>query len=397
MGTGVVEKNALRASTTAPTDKGANEIRAVPVGQKLRYGENPYQESVPYRIEGEEPWKMAVLKGDELSHNNYLDIDKGVSLATEFDRPACVVTKHASPTGVAEADRGADAVTLAMETDPVARYGCGLTINFPFTMEIANAISELKKAGVKPKEGEIISDKIFIDVLVIPGKSERTEGGEERLVPLMEQSDGMKAWLERHPKLKLVACEFPNADGGAKPKDYMYACGRLLRQDKNVRPTHHEEWKRITGPPYVFDPEWAKKKKEKRLEPMPNAMKPEDGERLKTLAFAWKVAKHARSNAVVLARGENGAFYTVGIGSGQTSRIKATRDALEKAGERADGAGFASDAFFPFRDSADALAAAGAKFGVYVTGSIRDADSVKVFCDAKVDTWDTGYRVFAHK
>ena len=131
---------------------------------------------------------------------------------------------------------------------------------------------------------------------------------------------------------------------------------------------------------------------------MKSVISQEDGRMLETMAFAWKAVKHAKSNAVVLAAADGkGAFFTVGIGSGQTWRVKATRDALEVAGNRTgQSVVCASDAFFPFRDSVDELAKKGVRYVVQTGGSMRDDETVAAANEHGVNMWFTGYRVFKH-
>lgn len=305
-------------------------------GEGLRYGENPHQPSQVLAVVGPpgvplQPWPMEVLKGGSLSYNNYLDLERSLALVSEFPRASAAVVKHATPCGAASGATIAEAVAKALETDPVARYGCVLALNAPMTLEAAEALKGT-----------------FIDLLVGP-----------------EFSPEVRERLEKRPKLKLLRVRPP--DPKAPRWEVRSATGRLLVQQADQRNLQQGEFKLVT--------------REKGS--------PED---LCAADFAWRVVRHARSNAIVLARGS----ATVGIGGGQTSRVAAVRSAIEIAGDRAKGSVMASDAYFPFADGIEAAGKAGVKVILQPGGSIRDDEVVQAADRLGIAMYFTGWRVFRH-
>jgi phosphoribosylaminoimidazolecarboxamide formyltransferase/IMP cyclohydrolase len=305
-------------------------------GETLRYGENPHQRAdllvrasppgVPLT-----PWPLVHLKGDALSYNNYLDLERALSLVSEFDGPAAVVVKHATPCGAASAEELPTALEQALETDPVARYGSVVAVNRPLTLQ-----------GVDALKGT------FVDLLVGPSFPAEVQ---ERLA--------------RRPKLKLVQGEAP---ARTDPRwEARTAAGRLLLQEVDRRELTPSDLHRVTR-------------------------QAASAEELRSFPFAWKVVRHARSNAVALVRGT----ATVGIGSGQTSRVGAVRDALQVAGDRARGAVLASDAYFPFADGLEEAGRAGVRVVLQPGGSIRDAEVVAAADRLGLAMYFCGWRVFRH-
>jgi phosphoribosylaminoimidazolecarboxamide formyltransferase / IMP cyclohydrolase len=307
-----------------------------PTREEMRYGENPHQRGrllelvsppgVPLR-----PWPLEQLKGDALSYNNYLDLDRSLALVGEFPTPTASVVKHATPCGVASGKGIAEALAKALDTDPIARYGCALALNGPMDLD---AVDVLKGT--------------FVDILVGP-----------------EFPPEVLARLEKRPKLKLVRATPP------KPTDPAWeartATGRFLLQEIDGRMLKPGELRAVTK----------------------RTATPEE---LCALDFAWRVVRHAKSNAVVLAAGSR----TVGIGAGQTSRVGAVRCALEVAGPRAKGAVLASDAYFPFADGIEEAGKAGVRAIVQPGGSIRDPEVVESADRAGIAMYFTGWRVFRH-
>ncbi len=305
-------------------------------GEGLRYGENPHQRAdvlvevappgVPLT-----PWPLVRLKGDALSYNNYLDLERALALVSEFDAPAAVVVKHATPCGAASADDLPQALQQALGTDPVARYGSAVAVNRPLTL-----------AGVDALKGT------FVDLLVGPSFPAEVR---ERLA--------------RRPKLKLVQGMAPSR---ATPRwEARTATGRLLLQEADRRELVSSEIKLVTR-------------------------RAASEEELRSFPFAWKVVRHARSNAVALVRGQ----ATVGIGSGQTSRVGAVRVALEVAGDRARGSVLASDAYFPFADGLEEAGRAGVRVILQPGGSIRDTEVVAAADRLDLAMYFCGWRVFRH-
>ncbi len=305
-------------------------------GEGLRYGENPHQraevlsEVAPPGVPLD-PWPLVRLKGEALSYNNYLDLERALALVSEFDRPAAVVVKHATPCGAATSDGLPAALEQALATDPVARYGSAVAVNRPLTME-----------GVDALKGT------FVDLLAGPSFP----------AEVIER-------LSRRPKLKLVQGSAPSRE--APRWEARTATGRLLLQEADRRELLSSELKLVTRRAAT------------------------DGE-LGSLPFAWKVVRHARSNAVALVRRE----ATVGIGSGQTSRVGAVRVALEVAGDRARGSVLASDAYFPFADGLEEAGRAGVRVILQPGGSIRDAEVIAAADRLDLAMYFCGWRVFRH-
>ncbi len=307
-----------------------------PTGESLRYGENPHQASQVLGVSGPpgvplQPWPLEVLKGETLSYNNYLDLERSLSLVSEFPLPSAAVVKHATPCGAASAATVEEALEKALATDPVARYGCGLAINVPLTVAAVDALKGT-----------------FVDILAGP-----------------EFSPEVQERLSRRKKLKLVQVRPP--DPKAPRWEARTATGRWLLQEVDQRVLAKGELRPVT---------------KARATP----------EELCSTDFAWRVVRHAKSNAVVLSKGSS----TVGIGSGQTSRVGAVRVALEVAGERAKGSILASDAYFPFPDGIEEAGKAGVRVIVQPGGSIRDEEVIAAADRFGLAMYFTGWRVFRH-
>lgn len=301
----------------------------------LRYGENPHQRAALYREVGA-PHDSFVfadqLWGKELSFNNVLDLDAAWSLVRDFRRPAAALIKHNNPCGVAEAESLTEAYGMAYECDPVSAFGCVVALNRPLDEETAARITET-----------------FVEAVIAPAVPE----------PSLRI-------LSRKQDLRVL--QLPLQETPFNPlKDLKRVGGGLLVQDFDEG---GDDMAEVT---FVGD------------------RKP-DASVWKDLEFAWKVAKHVRSNAIVVAR--DGA--TVGIGAGQMSRVDATRVALMKAGERARDAVLASDAFFPFPDAVEMAAEAGVRAFIQPGGSLRDEEVFKVVEERGLVMVLTGRRHFRH-
>ena len=303
---------------------------------RLRYGENPHQKAATYGTvlppgSGLIPRPFTVLKGEGLSFTNLLDVDTALSTVGEFTVPSAAVVKHATPCGVASASTIGEALERAVATDPVARYGCAIAVNRPIGPE-----DTARLKGV------------FVDLLAAPDY----------------EPAGLEA-LGRRAKVKLIRTVPPTLDPGRW--EAKSALGRLLLQEADVRSLVPTELKLITGPVATT-------------------------EQLASLDFAWRVVRHAKSNAIVLAQGT----ATVGIGSGQPTRVKASELACEVAGDRAKGAVLASDAFFPFPDGVEAAGRAGVSVIVQPGGSLRDPEVIETVKRYGMTMYFTGWRVFRH-
>ena len=302
----------------------------------LRYGENPHQKAAAYvplssTASPLSPEPIEVLQGAGLSYTNLLDLDTALATVAEFSEPAAAVVKHATPSGVASAPTLRDAIARAAATDPVARYGCAIAVNRPIDV-----------GDFEPLHG------IFVDILSAP---EVTEAGRRA--------------AGRRNKLKLVRTPVPDFDRPAW--EVKTAVGRLLVQESDRRRLRPEELRGVTS----------------------RAASPEE---LDALAFAWRVVRHAKSNAIVLAHGHQ----TVGIGSGQPTRVKAVELAVEVAGARAPGSVLASDAFFPFADGIEVAGRAGIRAILQPGGSVRDPEVIAAADAAGIAMYFTGWRVFRH-
>ncbi|HTW54861.1 MAG TPA: bifunctional phosphoribosylaminoimidazolecarboxamide formyltransferase/IMP cyclohydrolase [Thermoplasmata archaeon] len=300
----------------------------------LRYGENPHQAAAVFHAPsalGFTPWPVAVEKGEALSYTNLLDLDSALGIVAEFSLPTAAVVKHATPCGVASGATLAEALERAIATDPVARYGCAIAVNRPFGPD-----------DPAPLHG------VFVDLLAAPSFD---SAARER--------------LDKRAKVKLVRVEPP---ASASPRwEARSALGRLVVQEADRRELAPGDFKQVTS--HAASPE-AKC----------------------ALDFAWRVVRHAKSNAIVLAQGSR----TVGIGSGQPTRVKAVELAAEVAGERARGAVLASDAFFPFPDGVEVAGRAGVAAILQPGGSLRDPEVIAAAEAAGIAMYFSGWRVFRH-
>jgi phosphoribosylaminoimidazolecarboxamide formyltransferase/IMP cyclohydrolase len=301
----------------------------------LRYGENPHQAAALHAGGTPRPGVATAraLQGGALSYNNIADADAALEAVAEIagDGPACVIVKHANPCGAAVAATGAEAHAGALAADRESAFGGIVAFSEPVDEAAARAVLE-----------------VFAEVVVAPGFSERA-----------------MAALAGKPRLRVL--ETPLPDPGAPGQVVRSVAGGLLVQDRDA------------GRATAADLSVATRRAPTETE-------------LADLLLAWRVCKHVRSNAIVLARG--GAV--VGVGPGQTSRVGSVRIACAKAGARAGGAALASDAFFPFADGLEAAAEAGVRAVVQPGGSKRDAEVVAAADAAGIAMVLTGMRHFRH-
>lgn len=302
----------------------------------LRYGENPHQQGAFYRERSTiEPCvsRGTQLHGKAMSYNNFLDANSALELVKEFSETAVVIIKHNNPCGVALGKTAVEAYVKARETDPVSAFGGVIACNRPVDMELAKEVTST-----------------FVEVLVAP------EFSEEALAELKRKKD-----------LRLLSV------------------GSL---DSSVR----EGWdlKKLVGGLIVQDRDLGSLPDLRTLK-VPTRRHPTE-EEYAACAFAWKVCKHVKSNAIVYAK----ATQTVGIGAGQMSRVDSVKLAEMKASLPVAGCVMASDAFFPFRDGIDAAAKAGITTVIQPGGSIRDEEVVKAADDHNMAMILTGMRHFRH-
>jgi phosphoribosylaminoimidazolecarboxamide formyltransferase/IMP cyclohydrolase len=274
---------------------------------------------------------LTQLQGKELSYNNLLDVDAAVRCLLEFEDPACVVIKHHSLCGLASAAETAPAYEGAVACDQESAFGGIVGINRPIEPVLAKSLTAT-----------------FLEVIVAP----------------QVEPEAIEVFV-RKPSLRVVTLDWPT--NRPEEPEWRQVLGGWLRQDAD----------RI-----LFDPSALR---------VVTKRGPTDGER-QDLVFAWKAAKHATSNAVVLAAGR----ATVGVGQGQPSRVGSVRLAIEKAGARSRNVVAASDGFFPFSDSIELLARAGVTAVIQPGGSIRDAEVISAADAAGMAMLVTGIRHFRH-
>jgi len=305
--------------------------------QDLRYGENPHQRAAFYAARGSsEPLITSArqLWGKELSYNNILDADATLQLILEFDQSACVIIKHTNPCGAALADSPAQAYRKALQTDPLSAFGGIVAFNRDVDKEAAGEIS-----------------KVFTEVVIAPSYSG------EALQVLKEKKNlrilEMPELTDLHPD---PAIPFVRSAGGG-----------YLAQDRDL---------------FTLD-EDALKVVSKR--------DPADSE-MAALRFAWVLAKHVKSNAIVYAR----EGQLVAVGAGQMSRVDSARFGAMKANLPIEGAVLASDAFFPFRDGIDTASDAGVTAIIQPGGSVRDEEVIAAADEHGLAMVFTGIRHFKH-
>jgi phosphoribosylaminoimidazolecarboxamide formyltransferase / IMP cyclohydrolase len=328
-----------RAMSTAagdihfPPKLSLNYVRS----SSLRYGENPHQGAALYADPGYPAPSLVraqILAGKELSYNNYGDLDACLDLLLEFSEPFACVLKHANPCGAAIGKSIAEAYKAAYESDPLSAYGSIIGLNKPIDMAAA----------------ELLHETPFVECILAPSF-------EPAVLEL----------LSKKKTRRLLA--LPEISKGRLPgmASYKFLLGGLLVQDADDKATLEVDLKVVT----------------KRA--------PTKAE-IASLLFAWKVVKHTKSNAIVLAKD----FATVGIGMGQTSRVDSSFLAVKRAGERTKGAVMASDAFFPMPDGIEVATAAGVTAIIQPGGSKGDDEAIAAADQAGAAMVFTGVRHFKH-
>jgi len=301
--------------------------------QDLRYGENPHQRAAFYKEVGVNKGTIVdgvKLQGKELSFNNINDANGALELLKEFDEPTVVAVKHTNPCGVASGKDIDEAWNKAYESDPLSIFGGIIAANRCITKTIASSMKE-----------------IFIEVIIAPGFTE------EALTVLEQKKNLRLIKIEDISKPIKKQLQFKKVQGGI-----------LLQEEDNALLS---EMKVVT-------------------ELVPSDEQNED------LLFAFKIVKHVKSNAIVLAKNKQ----TLAIGPGQTSRIWALQNAIKNSTHSFYGSVLASDAFFPFRDSIDEAAKAGVKAIIQPGGSIKDDMSIEACNEHSISMVLTGVRHFKH-
>ena len=300
--------------------------------QDLRYGENPHQRAAFYKTplyDGMTLANATQLHGKELSYNNIQDTNAALEALSELNEPAAVVVKHMNPCGVAVGRTISQAFERAHAADPVSIFGGIVALNREVDLETAEALRQ-----------------IFLEIVIAPSFSEAA------LELLKEKKNLRLLTLDMGPMtgMRLTA-----------------VAGGLLVQD---------------GDDMTLDDATCQIVTDRR----PTAAEWED------LKLAWRVVKHVKSNAIVVAKDET----TIGIGAGQMNRVGAAKIAFEQAGERAKGAALGSDAFFPMGDTVEAAAAAGITAIIQPGGSIRDDESIEAANRHGITMVFTSVRHFKH-
>ncbi|GIP38949.1 bifunctional purine biosynthesis protein PurH [Paenibacillus sp. J31TS4] len=303
--------------------------------QNLRYGENPHQKAAFYRRPLANEGNITTaeqLNGKELSYNNINDANAALQIVKEFTEPAVVAVKHMNPCGVGIGETIAEAYQKAFDADPVSIFGGIIAANRTVDKETAAKLAEL-----------------FLEIVLAPDY-------EPEALEILKKKKNLRvlklgeAPVKKNEDLLVTAVE-----------------GGVLVQDKDTFQIGEDHLNVITD------------------------RQPTE-EELKQLLFAWKVVKHVKSNAIVLAKDD----MTIGVGAGQMNRVGAAKIAIEQAGDKVHGAVLASDAFFPMGDTLEMAAKAGVTAVIQPGGSIKDEESIKVANEYGIAMIMTGIRHFKH-
>src|SRR5579884_878605 len=315
--------------------------------QTLRYGENPHQQAAFYRWGGPpaSPRRPSlataeVLHGKELSYNNLLDLDSALAVVQSFTAPTVAIIKHTNPCGLACDDVLVEAYKKAHAGDPISAFGGILGFNRPVDEATAREITQL-----------------FYEAIIAP-----------------EFTPGALEILRQKKNIRLLATHSPIEPKGLSTQalhmgrpDIRSVSGGLLLQTPDAVGDREAEYNVVT-------------ERDPTLEEVTDLM------------FAWKVVRHVKSNAIVLAH----KLMVVGVGAGQMNRVASVHLAVEKAAQRARGSVLASDAYFPFADSIEAAAKAGVTAIIQPGGSIRDDESIRMANHHAIAMIFTGKRHFRH-
>jgi len=306
--------------------------------QDLRYGENPHQKAAFYQDESitEPSVSNAVqLHGKELSFNNIIDLNAALEIVKEFDEPAATIIKHTNPCGTANAGTLKQAYIDALDCDRLSAFGSVVGFNKPVDIEAAKTILE---------------EADFVECIIAPSY----------------EPQALEA-LKAKKNLRLLEVRGYSSNRDLEDKDLKKVVGGILVQDRDIVRLKESDLKFVT-----------------KVRPTK--------EQLASLLFGWVVAKHVKSNAVVLCR----ATKTVGVGAGQMSRVDSVMIACKKAGSRAKGSALASDAFFPKEDGIEQAAQGGVTAIIQPGGSIRDKEVIKMADKLGIAMVFTGARHFKH-
>jgi len=305
---------------------------------QLRYGENPHQQAALYVDDGAWPGlaQAEQLHGKEMSYNNFSDADAAWRAAFDHEQTCVAIIKHANPCGIAISSVSvADAHRKAHECDPLSAFGGVIAANTEVSVGMAEYVST-----------------IFTEVIVAPA-----------------YAPGAVDLLARKKNVRVLVASDDLAPMGAITERRQISGGLLMQERDRIdaQGDNPDNWTLAAGA--AADPAT-----------------------LADLAFAWRTCRAVKSNAIVIA----GGGATIGIGMGQVNRVDAARLAVERGGDRVRCAVAASDAFFPFPDGLETLAAAGVTAIVHPGGSVRDEEVTAAAAKAGVTLYLTGARHFAH-
>lgn len=298
--------------------------------QLNRYGENPHQQGGLYAYAGEKaPFES--LHGKEMSYNNWLDLDGSWQAAQDFPDPTVAIIKHGNPCGLASGATLADAYEKALASDPVSAFGSIISVNRPLDAETVRRMADL-----------------FVEVIAAPAY-------EPDALELLRKTKNLRILQPTGVQLRPLTLR--TIYGGVLVQE-------LDQSQADMNPTN---WRIVSA-------------------------KEPSADQLADLAFAWRTARHVKSNAIVYVKDQ----ATVGIGAGQMSRVDSVMLAGHKAGDKAQGAVMASDAFFPFADGIEAASAHGIAAVIQPGGSVRDDEVIEAVNRLGLVMVLTGIRHFRH-
>ncbi|MEK6220698.1 MAG: bifunctional phosphoribosylaminoimidazolecarboxamide formyltransferase/IMP cyclohydrolase [Chloroflexota bacterium] len=304
--------------------------------QELRYGENPHQQAAFYTDHPNgSPFGGKLLQGKPLSYNNLLDLDTAWAVLKSFEEPSVVVVKHNSPCGIATASSSETALRLAIQSDPISAFGSVIACNREIDTGFVEELGDL-----------------FVECIICP-----------------RFTDEALALFKKKKNLRLLQVKTAKL---ANRYEIRSTAGGFLRQTIDIGdPINNSPW------------EVATKREPTKAE-------------WETLRFAWKASQYVKSNAIVLAGGEEKTLYTVGVGGGQPNRKDCVKIAGERAANRANDSVLASDAFFPFPDGVELAIELGVTAIIQPGGSVRDQQVIEAADNAGIAMVMTGVRHFRH-
>jgi phosphoribosylaminoimidazolecarboxamide formyltransferase/IMP cyclohydrolase len=303
--------------------------------QDLRYGENPHQKAAFYRKPLAAAGNIATalqLHGKELSYNNINDANTALQIVKEFSEPAVVAVKHMNPCGVGIGATIHEAYQKAYAADPTSIFGGIIAANRTIGEETAQLLND-----------------IFLEIVIAP-----------------DYTPAALEILQKKKNIRLLKLSGAASDTNPEMIVTTIAGGMLVQESDTYQ---------------LIDADLK----------VVSERQPTEAE-MKQLLFAWKVVKHVKSNAIVLAADD----MTIGVGAGQMNRVGAAKIAIEQAGEKAKGSVLASDAFFPMGDTVELAAKAGITAVIQPGGSIKDEDSIKAANAHGIVMVMTGVRHFKH-